>query len=211
MEQILLILFGWLLGLLSPLIVNKINSEYDKKKFYKALCAELYDLQYRVAVVSFLLGQRFGELNMTNLKEIQPIIKNYNGSEKNENISNLIDGLLKADKIEFKKLITHMRAETGVGLGLKTFSPSFLEANMALVSKLPIDLQSKIHEFKNHLNIFNQEVLKANEDHKMTFDSSLSDENHERLTNSLLEKYAFIQGVSLRVVGRIEAVLSSKL
>lgn len=209
MDQILLIFFGWLLGLLSPAIVEKIKSEYSKKQFFNALCTEFHDLQYRVAIVSFLLGRRFGSLDNEYLAEIKPVIENYKGSEPNKSVAKLIDSLLKAEGKEFQAIINHMRAEQGIGLGLKTFSPSFLESNIALISKLPIELQSKIHEFRNHLNILNQEIIKANEDLKMTFDSSITDENHEIITNSLTEKYALIQGMSKRVVEKLGAVLST--
>jgi hypothetical protein len=211
MEQIFYILFGWLLGLLSPTIIDKISAQYTKKQYFKAVCAELNDLQYRVAIVCFLLGQRYGKIDKEFLLWIQPIIKDYKGNEPNESVALLINSMLTMEEIEFNNMIKHMRAEPNFGLGLKTFTASFLESNIGLISKLPLDLQSKIHEFRNHLNTLNQEIVTATESFKMTFDSSISDDNHKRLTDDLLIKYAHIQGMCQRVVIKLEAVQSSKV
>ena len=211
MENFIYILFGWLLGLLSPVIVDKIKSEYNKKEFFKAVCTELYDLQYRIAIVSFLLGQRFGTLDNDFLIWIQPYIRDYTGNEPNKSVAKLIDSLIKAEGDEFNNIIQHMRSDGESGLGLKTYSTGFLESNISLISNLPIELQGKIHEFRNHLNILNQEIESATENLRMTFDSSITDRNHERVTNDLLYKYSYLQGVSQRVVDKLQAVLITKI
>ena len=211
MEQITLILFGWLLGLLSPVIVDKISSEYSKKEFFKATCTELHDLQYRVVILCFMLGQRYGTVDREFLEWIKPILENYKGNEASESVVKVVNSMLIAEENDFNVMVQHMRAKPNVGLGLKLFSASFLETNLALVSKLPIELQVKIHEFRNHLNILNQEINVANDIHKLTFDSSISDENHEIISNELISKYAFIQGVCKRVVDKLGAVVSSTI
>jgi len=211
MEQITYILFGWLLGLLSPVIVDKINSEYSKKQFFKAACTELHDLQYRVAIVCFMLGQRYGKIDKEFLLWIQPIINDYKGNETNKTIKKLINSMLKIDDNEFNAMIEHMRAEPNMGLGLKTFSADLLESNITQISKLPLELQIKIHEFRNHLNTLNQEILVAKDVHKMTFDSSLTDANHEIISEELIGKYGFLQGMCKRVVDKIGVVLSTTI
>ncbi len=211
MEQISYIFFGWLLGLLGPIIVDKIKTEYTKKQFFSALCAECHDLQYRVAIVSFMLGQKYGNLDREYLAWILPIIKSYKGNEPSKSIEKLIDSLLDGNKKEFNALIYHMRAEEGVGLSLKTFSASFLESNMWLISQLPIDVQAKIHEFKNHLNTLNQEIVKSNDYLTMTFDSSITDENHKRISSDIINKYVEIQGMCRRVAEKLDAVLLTNM
>ena len=211
MEQIAYIFIGWLLGLLSPVIVDKINSEYSKKQFFKAACAELHDLQYRVAIVCFKLGQGYGKIDKEFLLWLQPIINDYKGNEINITLKKLINSMLKADDNEFNDIIEHMRAEPNMGLGLKTFSASFLESNITQISKLPLELQVKIHEFRNHLNTLNQEILVAKDVHIMTFDSSLTDENHEILSKELVGKYVFLQGMCKRVSDKIGVVLSTTI
>ena len=54
-------------------------------------------------------------------------------------------------------------------------------------------------------------MIVANDLHKLTFDSSVTDENHEIISNELLLKYAFIQGMCKRVVDKLGAVVSSTL
>ena len=211
MEQILLILFGWLLGLLSPVIIDKIKSAYNKKNYFNALFLELHDLQYRMAVLSFRLGQDYGDLNEKFVSEIKPIVENYQGNEPSKNIIKFLNTLTNSNENERNKLIVHMREKRGRSLSLKTYSPSLIESNINLLSTLPIELQSKIHEFKNHLNIYNQEAVAVNKYIEMSFDSSISNEDHDILINDLVKRYAFIQGVTKRVSDKISAILSSQI
>ena len=45
----------------------------------------------------------------------------------------------------------------------------------------------------------------------MTFDSSLTDENHETINANLSEKYATIQGMCQRTSDKLELILKSKI
>ena len=209
--EIIYIPFGWLLGLLSPAIVEKIKSEHSKKQFFNALCSEAHELQFRITLTGFLLGQRYGSIDRAYLLIIKPIIGNYEGSDDSKRMTGFIEKLLSSEEKEYEALITIMRAKENMGLSLKTFSSSFLESNLSLISKLPINLQSKIHEFKNTLNVLNQEIISANESHKMTFDSSLTDENHGIINANLSEKYATIQGMCQRTSDKLELILKSKI
>ena len=94
---------------------------------------------------------------------------------------------------------------------LKSFSASFIETNLTQVSNLPIELQVKLHEFRNHLSTLNQEINMANDIHKLTFDSSISGVNHEIISKELISKYAFIQGMCKRVADKLGAVVSSTM
>ena len=211
MNQVLYILLGWLLGLLSPKVIDTIKSDYRKKEFFKALCIELHDLQYRIALVGFQLAQKYGELDKEYLMWIKPIIENYNGNEPSESVGKLIDSLINADEAKFAAGIAHMRSEKGVGLSLKTYSASFFEFNLGELSKLPVCLQLKIHEFMNQLNYLNQDIIKTNEINKMTFDSSITEENHDRLIGDLNSRYAFMQGICKSIVDKLDAILYEKL
>jgi hypothetical protein len=211
MEQITYILFGWLLGLLSPVIIDKIKSEYTKKQFFKAICAELHDLQFRVVTVSLTLGQQYGTIDREFLQWIKPIIENYEGNEPNASILELVNSMLTVKESEFNAIVQCSRAAPYVGLGLKSFSASFIETNLTQVSNLPIELQVKLHEFRNHLSTLNQEINMANDIHKLTFDSSISGVNHEIISKELISKYAFIQGMCKRVADKLGAVVSSTM
>ena len=126
-----------------------------------------------------MLAKKYGTIDKDSLIWIKPYIENYTGNELKESTLKLVDHLLNCDEDEFDKIIKQGRAEPNTGLGLKLFSSSFLENNLTFISNLPLELQVKIHEYRNALNLLNQEIIEARNVHKLTFDSTISDENHK--------------------------------
>ncbi len=79
------------------------------------------------------------------------------------------------------------------------------------INRLPMELQSKIYEFKNALSIYNQEVLTSREKWHLTYDSSLSEINHQRVSLDLSNSYANLQRVCSRVCIKIQKVIDFEL
>ncbi|WP_289022736.1 hypothetical protein [Desulfobacter postgatei] len=210
-DQILYIFFGWLLGLLSPAIIEKIKSSYNKKQFFDAICTELSDLQPRIAMVSYLLASKYGRLDRETLLTTKYVLLKSNGNESCKGSLKFIETLLSFDDDQYQTMLAHMKNEHGKSSSLKQISISFIDHNTASISNLPIDIQSKIHELRNQLSYFNDEVRSAQEDARMTFLSNLSDENHALLKENLHRRYVFISEMGFRVVQKIENILTSKI
>lgn len=211
MTEIKYILFGWFLGLLSPTMIDAIKSNYHKKEFFNALCEELHDLQFRIAITSYMLAKHNGRIDKDYLRWLKPILENYRGNEPKDKIAELIAKLSDLDDAELKAASVAIRAKESEGKGLKTFSASFLDSNYSELSKLPVSLQLKIHVFRNHFNNLNQEIINANDRLKMTFDSSISNENHKILKDDLSRKYVDIQDMCRWTADKLTAVLSEKI
>jgi uncharacterized protein YfkK (UPF0435 family) len=121
----------------------------------------------------------------------------------------LVGELIGADDKNFDAVAAFWRAQEGVGSNLKPFRANFLEAHLSEISKLPISVQTKIHEFRNQLHILNQDIAKADEYQKMTFNTSLTELNHKRVTEDLGRLYNYIQNRCRVVADRIGLILSS--
>lgn len=158
-----------------------------------------------------LLAQRFGDLDRDYLNQVKSILDNYDGGEKPQNIVTFIESMLGSTDEKFAAIAAHLRAEEGVGLSLKSHTTILIDSNAVQISELPIDLQSKVYEFKNALNIYNQEVEMAKNILDRTYDSALTEINHQRLSNGLEAKYADLQGVCTRVCGKIQGILDHVL
>ena len=61
-EKILTLLLGWLLGLLSPALHERIRRGYRRSELSKALHAELSERRFDMAKVAFLFQTRKGSL-----------------------------------------------------------------------------------------------------------------------------------------------------
>ncbi|EWG99933.1 hypothetical protein Q427_22255 [Halomonas sp. BC04] len=207
MREIAFLILGWLLGLLSPLIVDAVRRKRIRRDLVKAIKTESEDLQSRVVVSSFLLAQRYGDLSREYLNWLSPKLQAYRGCEPIQRIRDLVDHLISAPDEEFNAMREHMRAEPEVGLSLKRFSASLIETAAPQIIHFPSEYQRRIHEFKNQMYAMNQEIERATVSLDRTFDSSLSDENHERVKNDLESKYIFIQGMCERVADRLQDII----
>lgn len=215
MTEIKYILFGWLLGLLSPTIIDAIKSSYRKKEFFNALREELHNLQYRMAIASYLLAKHNERIDKDYLCWLKPIVKNYRGNEPQDKIVESISKMSDLDDTQLKAAVVAARTEESAEgskiPGLKTFSANFLYFNYGELSILPLSLQLKIHMFRNRLDSLNQEIINANDRLKMTFDSSISTVNHKILINDLSRNYVNIQDMYKRTVDKLTIVLSEKI
>ena len=100
-----------------------------------------------------------------------------------------------------------MRAEPNTGLSLKTFTASYLEANLEEVSLLSANLQLRLHEFRNALDALNQEILLARDMHMLTWDQSIVGANKERLNDDVNMRYAKLQDMSRTASDKLAAFL----
>jgi len=62
------IILGWLLGILSPVIVSRIHRKYAKTDLRKGLVSELDETRYRLVCTSYLLGQSYGKFDKEYLR-----------------------------------------------------------------------------------------------------------------------------------------------
>lgn len=206
MEELFYLLLGWLLGLISPRIVDTIQAKYFRRDLARAIRSETEDLLYRVAITSFLLTYKYGDISREYLVWLKPKLLRYEGNEPVESIRKLAETLHAAPDDQLVALAAHMRAEEGMGLSLKTFSASLIEASLGSILHFSPEYQRRIHEFRNQLSILNQEIERALESLRMTYDSSISNENHLQLKADLVTKYQTIQGICMRVADRLQAI-----
>jgi hypothetical protein len=201
------LLLGWLLGLLSPAIIEAIRVKYRRRDLAAAIRAEAQDLQYRAASMSFILAKQSGDLTREYLVWLKPKLAQYKGNEPVQAVREIVEKLVEAPDQDLLAVAIHMRAEKGIGLSLKRIRASLIEASMASIVHFPPEYQLRIHEFRNQLDVLNQEIEATRESLWMTYDSSLSKENHERIEEDLVRKYNFVRGISMRVADRLQAII----
>lgn len=193
------------------MILDKITAKKNQKIFLSAVKTELRELQFRVCMNGFLLVQKYGDINRTYLEQVKVIFASYEGDEKVESVMRLIEGLLTSTDEQFERLASAMKSEEGIGVSLKTFPSIFLDFNLGEVSKLPLEHQRKIYEFKNTLHVLNEEIEVAKSYHARTFDSALNEVNHQILSRDLKQKYNDIHEMCTRVCRKAHVILESEI
>ncbi|WP_346295629.1 hypothetical protein LRC39_21950 [Rhodopseudomonas sp. P1] len=206
-EKILYVILGWLLGLLGPIVTDQIKSLLRRREFVSALKVELEDLQFRLAISSLSLLQSHGTLDKDFATWALRIASRYSGSEPSSNIVRFLEGFVSASDETVRNLNEHARAADGVGASLKSFQVSFLENNIPEIQKLNPAVQRKLYEFRNQLSIINRDVARSDDYLMLTFNSSLTSDNHKRITDDLGRLYQQVQRRTKDAADRIGSIL----
>ena len=99
------------------------------------------------------------------------------------------------------------RSRDGAGSSLKVYQAKFPESHLADVANMPVSVQRKVHEFRNQLDLLNQEIPKIDELMKMTFNSSISERNYQIVTDELKRKYLIVQEASKLTADKVAEIL----
>jgi len=85
------VLFGWLLGITSTIVLENIRSRKLRQSLIRTLRSELEELRYKMALLVLSSNLRIGELSKEMLAWIKPIILSYDGPEKNEGLKTVLE------------------------------------------------------------------------------------------------------------------------
>lgn len=206
-EHIGLILFGYLLGQFGQVAVDWIKARGRRREFAVALLNELQELKIRATAIGIALRQRRGTLDKEFLEWVRPILKGYKGSEPIAIYVSVVDSLRDADP---QKLDRFNQASIGPedGLRFKTLRLSYFDANVDQVATLNNRTQRAIHELRNELHVFNQEVPYAREAQNLTLSRDGDETHHARVSTALGQADQILGDSAERMVHKILRVES---
>ena len=187
MGQAIYILLGWLLGLLSPGIAERIRRKYRKTELIACVLGELRELQYTMAWVAHMLRAHLGLVTDKFLDWVEPLMRDYDGPDAIPNIAEAM-AKVRAMPKECRSMHLALR-KPNRGLDLKEYSIPFLEAMAGEISICPLDFQRRVWRIKGQLDLFNQQVLSLRALFAKTFDPSITGNNREAVISNLNEGY----------------------
>lgn len=201
MNSVLLIVLGWLLGLLAPAIVERIRKGHRSAELMRAIVSDLQELRYQMVCVSYLVRVRNGTLSKDWFDWFAPIALGYSGPNKVVLPSFLLDGENFSDA-QWRKLPP---LDADRGLALKQFSASLLAAHITELSILPIEFQVPLLHVRSKLELFNQHVVHLQRQFDLTFSVS-GDTNRTALRANLEDGYKEIGEMAKRVADAVSNV-----
>ena len=100
LRDVLLLLLGWLLGLLAPIIVSYFQEKRQVASLESALLNELRELQYRLVLLVYRIESKYDEINHEFFQRAQSILTEYKGINTVKSLLDTIGPLLKLTKDE---------------------------------------------------------------------------------------------------------------
>jgi hypothetical protein len=184
----LYLLLGWLLGLLSPILAERIQKPYKRKELIKSLLSEFNDLQFKMALAAYRLRSHLATVDHKFLAKLEPIFDHYDGPDKDPQATESFKKLKDLPEDQLRDLHVKTR-RPGRGIHLAKQSLPFLSSQVHALSICPIDFQQTILMLKAQLDYFNDEVDVITSYFNKTFDPSITGENRVAVLANLEEGY----------------------
>jgi hypothetical protein len=180
----LTIILGWLLGLLTPMIAERIRRPYRRRDVMRSVIHEMLDLQYVMAFVAYRVRIRKGTVSDAFLDEILPILEGYDGPSADKEV---LDNMKRAREVpEAQRFKAANRPNSAVGL--RQYSLPLLTTQVVELMICGVEFQRAVLHIRQHLDFFNQLGIYALSQFDKTF-SGVTTENREVLIRNQEEAY----------------------
>jgi hypothetical protein len=181
------ILFGWLLGLLTPGIAERIRRPYRRRDLMQAVIDELLGLRHTMAVVSWQIRAKRTKVTDSFLDEILPIFENYHGQDRDEEF---IAAMRRTRALpEEQRVALHQaRRSPDVGIALRQYAIPLLSTQVVDLAICSLEFQRSVLHIRYHLDLYNQVVLYTQSFFDKTF-GNLSEENLAAVRTNVEQGY----------------------
>lgn len=200
------IAFGWLLGLLTPIITSKYQERKKAKSLKKSILCEIDELRITMAQVIYLVESKFDGINYELIDYILAIYAKSNAKSEYEHLEIQLKNIRKKSENELlivKKIKEN--EEFSKSLSMKKYYLPYLEAKINELSSLEDEFQRKSLELLRLLALFNDNVEEGKFFYKLTFDGNLSEGNHQIAQQVLNENHQFLARQARKIVEKINS------
>jgi len=148
-DKLLWLLLGWLFGLLSPGIAERIRRKHRRVDVARSVKDELSQLRYLMAVVAYTMRARSAQVSDDFLDWLRPIVRNYRGPEANSKFAEALDlSRSKLTEEQRRAIDTALNSPTR-GLAVKQQFLPVVEAMTSELSICPLEFQRRVLQIKN--------------------------------------------------------------
>lgn len=206
-ENFLFLFLGWLLGLLSPIVVDAIRRRREIKEVKNALLSELGDLQFRLANTVWLTSIRAGQYNRSFLDWFKPIIERNRYLHKLDRVIKQTESDLAMSDEQLALVAQQLLVSESGGLGLKTHHAPFLDSKLGQLGSFSVEFQSLVLEIHSRLAILNEEIDQYRFYFQQTFSSNISDVNYNLITQNINGSYMAVRTQARMICDFIDRAL----
>jgi len=149
-----MLLIGWLLGILTGPIQERIRRSYREQDLVKAILNEFRGLQYTMALVAMQIRTRRADSSDGFLDSIIPIVANYDGPDKDANLLGALTSLRSRSASERNEA----RPPIGSPLVLKRYSVPIFSTHVSDLAVCDLDFQTAVLTIRHHLELLNESL-----------------------------------------------------
>lgn len=191
MSDIVYIIFGWVMGILSiifgTLILEKIRQNINKNKITNGILVELNEHLITISATCYSVTYKYGNFNVEFLKWWKPYYYKIKSSgrldilsDNNKNIEKIFD-MNEEELNNYKNANIEDPKKSKI---IPSVSTPYIDANLNFLSEYGEDYKQQIFGVKREINFLNNDITEVIFYHRKTFDD-ISTENHQVIVNNL--------------------------
>jgi hypothetical protein len=204
--SIVLVIVGWLLGVLSPAMIEIIRRQRDYPLLQQALRADLAELRLVLALNAIGLKTARGLLDRKLLEWQRDVLTSHRGKSDMTKMLETTNSMLGYSDADLSALAAfEAQKKVAIGHGLKKFAAPTVSAMIPTLWQLPRGLQLELLEINQALSHLNEEVEYAQYYFRLTFEN-LPSANHAIAKANLTSSYMNIADMATRLVDKIDHV-----
>jgi len=208
LQSILILVLGWLLGTLSPAIVDAIRSKREAALNREAVENELLELSAILLPACYRTMGAVGKIDRAYLEWQKDKLEKEPEQEKLLKFLGLTKQLLAFpdDQIEAASQAMAM-AETKAAL-LQKYPVPLVDQCLASLKMFEVDFQSKILQIRRNISLLESIVDQSREFYRLTF-VELSDANHKIIQDNLKQTYSEYAERAKTIIDQVYALRSA--
>lgn len=201
-EKLLLVVVGWLLGLLGPAIVDHIRRERENKLGRSAILGELHEVGGLLAIAFYAVRSKEGTLNREHLQWLKAYLEKGTRSEAITNWTSRIDKQLEWSDEELARYTQAMKSKEGKSTLPQKYAVPLLDSRVSALWSFDTEFQRNLLEIRQLLNRLDDLVERSRKLHDMTF-SNLDELNRGAVNENIKENISFYADSAKLIVDKI--------
>ncbi len=201
--ELVALLLGWLLGLLSLPIGDAIRRWRERGELATAIKAELAELRYTMALVADTMKSTTGQRDAGFLAWLEQTVAAYKGVDPEQ--PKFLTAL-RTLRSQLAGAAPPSQSSTTSGVNLKTYELPFLSSQVHKLDICSIAFQQRVLQIKTQLDLFNSETTFLMRQFDLTFDPSLDAANRVAVRANLQSGYAKLGRSGMHIADLIAAL-----
>ncbi|MEJ1162338.1 hypothetical protein V9K97_01470 [Variovorax sp. CCNWLW186] len=198
-EKYVLLLLGWLLGLLSPVIVDGIKRRRDNKMGRAAIRVELRQLRERLVMAAYGVEDHLG----TQTKEKIRWALEHLSNREDDKIRSAMEMRLNLSDEQFAAVASHLAGEGNQSIRLQNYATPLLDARVSALWSFGTEAQRTLLELKTAMGFLEDAVDQSRYFNELTF-KDLPSVNYDIAVKSVDEYFALYAKRARRAVELID-------
>ena len=204
-EKLLLVALGWLLGIISPVIVDAIRRRRENALGRTAILSELRELAYKLALAAYGVRMEHGTVDHAFLQWLKPLLEQYAGFYDAQAFVPRLRTLIAMNEQELAQMNKHTAQAGSKGLMLQRYPVPLLDSRVAALWSFDTEFQRQLLEIRTRLELLDDLVDRSRKYFDLTF-TKLEGNNYALVTENFSQACAQYAQSAENIVGVIMAL-----